>query len=71
MLSRRVLLENGLDAGDVIIVTDGFHQFRARHIAAGLGMAAHSVSSRAPFGLVVFFWAREIPGIILQVWLNL
>jgi uncharacterized SAM-binding protein YcdF (DUF218 family) len=67
-LSRQLIEENGLSADDIALVTDGFHQFRAHSIARALGMTAHSVSARAPFGLVVFFWLREIGGVVTQVW---
>ncbi|MDR0862878.1 MAG: YdcF family protein [Oscillospiraceae bacterium] len=53
---------------NAVIVTDGFHEYRAHHIAKSLGLTPYTISSRAPFGLVAFFWLREIPGVILQTW---
>jgi uncharacterized SAM-binding protein YcdF (DUF218 family) len=67
--SRALMAENGLPSDSVITVTDGFHQFRAHSIAKSLGMTAYSVSAHAPFPYVARFWARELAGIVLQVWL--
>jgi uncharacterized SAM-binding protein YcdF (DUF218 family) len=69
MFSRALMAENGLPSENIITVTDGFHQFRAHSIAKSLGMTAYSVSAHAPFPYVARFWAREIAGIVLQVWL--
>jgi uncharacterized SAM-binding protein YcdF (DUF218 family) len=66
--SRALMAENGLPTDSVVTVTDGFHQFRAHSIAKSLGMTAYSVSAHAPLPYVLKFWAREIAGIILQVW---
>jgi len=55
----------GIDlSGGVVIVTDGFHQFRAQRHARSLGLTAFTVASQAPVALQIFYWAREIPGIV-------
>lgn len=59
-----ISLENG-----IAIVTDGFHQYRAHSHAHTLGLETYSVSARAPVALQAFYWAREIPGIIVQSWI--
>ena len=59
----------GIDlTGGVVIVTDGFHQYRAHKHAHSLGLKTYTVSAEAPTALQIFYWAREIPGIITQVW---
>lgn len=63
-LLEGVGLENG-----VVIVTDGFHQYRAHMHAQSLGLETYTVSARAPVALQAFYWAREIPGIIIQSWI--
>lgn len=46
-------------AGDITIVTDGFHQLRAQLIAKRLGAETYSVSARTPWWLVPTYWVRE------------
>ena len=69
--SQELMLENGLlsDAQSLIVVTDGFHEFRAHALARELGFESYSVSSKAPMAIVLFYVLREIPGIITQVWI--
>lgn len=71
--SKALMLEEGLippeDTQHLIIVTDGFHEFRAQHIGRASGFTPYTVASRAPFGIVALYWLREIPGIVSQVWL--
>jgi len=69
--SQELMLENGLlsNAQSLIVVTDGFHEFRAHALARELGFESYSVSSKAPIAIVLFYVLREIPGIITQVWL--
>ncbi|MDR0839445.1 MAG: YdcF family protein [Oscillospiraceae bacterium] len=63
--------ENGIDLSlGVVIVTDGFHEFRAQRLAKQLGLTPYTASSRTPyFALKAFYWAREIAAIMFQVWL--
>ena len=69
--SAELARAEGLDlTGGVAIVTDGFHQYRAHKHAHWLGLETYTVSSRAPVALQVFYWAREIPGIITQSWFS-
>ena len=58
------------EARDLIVVTDGFHQFRAQTMAEAQGFTCYTVSARAPASLVAYYWLREICGIVLQVWLG-
>ncbi|MDR0916305.1 MAG: YdcF family protein [Oscillospiraceae bacterium] len=69
--SKVVTAANGLPFDDVVIATDGFHEFRAQHIARGQGITPYTVSSRnAPLSLTVFFWVREVAGVVVQVWIG-
>jgi uncharacterized SAM-binding protein YcdF (DUF218 family) len=55
--------------GGAVIVTDGFHQFRAHYFAKRSGFIPYSVSAYAPAHLQAYYWLREIAAIIVQVWL--
>lgn len=71
--SKQLMLEEGLisdeGAQNLIVVTDGFHQFRAQQIGKESGFSCYTVSSRTPLGLISLYWLREIAGIVMQVWL--
>jgi len=69
--SIELALREGLDlTGGVVIVTDGFHQYRAHKHAHALGHETFTVSAKAPVSLRIFYWVREIPGVILQSWFS-
>jgi uncharacterized SAM-binding protein YcdF (DUF218 family) len=68
--SRLVCEEYAIAQDDVVVITDGFHQFRARYFAKQFGFTPYSVSSCAPTYLQVRFWFREIAAIVVQVWLG-
>ncbi|GHU88465.1 hypothetical protein FACS1894202_04600 [Clostridia bacterium] len=55
--------------GAAVIITDGFHQFRAHYYAKKCGFTPYSVSSYAPAHLQFKYWLREIVAIVLQIWL--
>ncbi len=63
--SKRIIEENGL-CPKVAIITDGFHQKRARMIAENLGMDARSVCSATPLYLLPSYWFREWAGIAFE-----
>ncbi|MDR3309769.1 MAG: YdcF family protein [Oscillospiraceae bacterium] len=69
--SREMAYANNLRFDEVIIVTDGFHQYRAQQIAARYGATAYSLSSDAPSGLTAIYWLREVAGIVGNLWLRL
>ncbi|MEA4911472.1 MAG: YdcF family protein [Oscillospiraceae bacterium] len=50
--------------GRVIIVSDGFHQYRASLLAEKYGLLSSPLSSRTPPGVAVTYWFREILGIL-------
>lgn len=63
--SRAILEAQGLDP-QIIIVTDGYHQYRASRIADGLGLEYTAVSARTSWYLVPSYWVREWLGICYQ-----
>lgn len=71
--SKQLLVEKGMIQPDgqsnLIVATDGFHEFRAQHIASKSGFHCYTLASYAPFGLTCYFWLREIAGVVLQVWI--
>jgi uncharacterized SAM-binding protein YcdF (DUF218 family) len=68
--SAEVARKNGITTTNVVVVTDGFHEFRAHHIAKSLGLTPYTRASWADAGLIAFFWAREIGGVVWQTWLR-
>jgi uncharacterized SAM-binding protein YcdF (DUF218 family) len=69
LYSAAVSNENNLSAnGDAVIVTDGFHQYRAHYFAKRSGFRPYAVVSYAPAHLQAYYWLREIAAIIVQVW---
>jgi uncharacterized SAM-binding protein YcdF (DUF218 family) len=68
--SYKLLEEQGLtETKNAVIVTDGFHQFRAHSFAKTEGLIPYTVASYAPVHLQTYYWLRELAGIVLQVWL--
>ncbi len=51
---------------EIIIVTDGYHQFRAANIAHSLGLKTTAVSAKTSWYLVPSYWVREWLGICYQ-----
>ena len=70
--SAELASSEGIDLSNgVVIVTDGFHQYRAHKHAHSLGLETYTIAAKAPVALQIFYWAREIPGIILQSWFRI
>lgn len=71
--SKQLMLAEGLisdgEEQNLIVVTDGFHQFRAQQIGKDNGFSCYTVSAKTPLGLIPLYWLREIAGIVVQVWL--
>ena len=57
--SLNVLAEGGIQAHNIAIVTDNFHQLRAAIMADELGVKAYAVSADTRFWLVPTYWVRE------------
>lgn len=65
--STRENLGNALRIADarglgrtLAIVTDGYHEFRARSLARSLGAEAYAVPARTPWYILSACWAREV-----------
>lgn len=61
--SLEKLEEQGLSTENIIIVTDGFHQFRAHLMLEKLGGKATSVNAQTPLWLAPAYWVREWLGL--------
>ena len=57
--SLSLLEKEGIQAENIAIVTDGFHQLRASVIAKDMGVEAYAVSADTRFWLVPTYWVRE------------
>lgn len=57
--SLDMLKENGIQADNIAVVTDGFHQLRAAVMAEDMGVEAYAVSAETRFWLVPTYWVRE------------
>ena len=57
--SLNILAENGIQAENIAVVTDGFHQLRASLMADDIGVNACAVSAETKFWLVPTYWVRE------------
>ncbi len=64
--SAGIIKKNGLDE-DVIISSDGFHQYRASIFAKRNGLNPSALSSATPIFVCVSYWFREIIGIMRLV----
>ncbi|MCM1023739.1 MAG: YdcF family protein [Prevotella sp.] len=61
--------EYGLD-GSVTVVTNDFHQLRAKLIADKYGLESYAVSARTSLWLLPTYWLREWFGVCYQVLLG-
>ncbi|HIZ55554.1 MAG TPA: YdcF family protein [Firmicutes bacterium] len=66
--SAQKIREAGLPE-DVVIVTDGFHQYRAQMYAQWAGLSAEGVDCYLRLDSAICYWLREIPGVIIA-WLE-
>jgi uncharacterized SAM-binding protein YcdF (DUF218 family) len=55
----KIIDQNGLDR-NLAIVTDEYHEYRARSIARGFGVSARAVPARTPWYIFSACWAREL-----------
>ena len=67
--SNEVLKENKIGS-EIVIVTDGFHQYRASHIAEKLGLDSYSTSCHTRPELVPTYWVREWFALANEIFLN-
>ena len=59
LFSNDIVAEEGLNP-DLVIVSDGFHQFRARLIARKLELTSYALSAHTSFWLVPAYAVREL-----------
>ena len=65
--SAGVIREEGLPRA-VVVVTDGFHQFRGQLYARRAGLSpVYGLPSGSPWGLAPGYWVREFAGIAAAV----
>ncbi len=67
--SKAILEENNLN-DDIVIVTDGFHQYRASLIAERLGLDSYSISCNTRLELVPTYWVREWFALAKEIFLS-
>ena len=67
--SMKIMEDVGI-TGDAVIVTDGFHQLRAKMIAAKLGLNVRARSADTAVWLLPTYWVREWFGVLYQVFLG-
>lgn len=65
--SKAVIEERGLSQ-NIIIVTDGFHQYRAQFHAKNAGLTVEgAVRANTPLYALPYYWLREIAAVTSQV----
>jgi uncharacterized SAM-binding protein YcdF (DUF218 family) len=64
--SSRIIEEQDLPR-NVVITTDGFHQFRAQSFARDVGLNPSALPSTTPITSLPYYWLREIAAITTQV----
>lgn len=64
--SETILAEQKI-AGEYMLVTDAFHQYRAQYLAKEEGMTCYAVSAHTSWYLLPTYWVREWFG-ILHAW---
>jgi len=67
--AKNILEKNDLN-GDIVIVTDGFHQYRASLVAEKLGLESYSTSCHTRPELVPTYWVREWFALANEIFLN-
>lgn len=58
------LIKGKTDTDEVVIITDGFHQYRAGFLAEQNGMKAYAVNAQTNPNYVPTYWVREWIGIV-------
>jgi len=64
--SEIIISENNLSQ-NVVIASDGFHMFRAQHVARQLGLNPSAAPSRTPLEVLPLYWVREVVAIIVNL----
>lgn len=64
--SKEIIEKEGLNPA-VTVVTNGFHQYRAKKIAESLGIESYCVSGRTFKTMLPTYYVREIGGILYEM----
>ncbi len=64
--SKNIIDERNL-SGKVVIVTNEFHEYRAKLICEKQGLEFRSVSCKTPFYTFLTYYTRELMGIVLEL----
>ena len=67
--SKKIIDREGLPQ-DMILVSDGFHQYRAGLIAQKQGIEVGAVSARTPWYTLATYWMREIFALAQEIILH-
>lgn len=67
--SKEIMEKEGLPQ-EMILVSDGFHQYRASLIAQKQGVAAGAVSAQTPWYTLATYWMREIFALAQEIFLH-
>ena len=67
--TKAVLEQNGL-SNDIVVITDGFHQYRASLIAEKQGLNSFSISCETRTELVPTYWVREWFALAKEIFLK-
>ncbi|MGN0630604.1 MAG: YdcF family protein [Ruminococcus sp.] len=67
--AKAVMEKNGI-SGDIVIVTDNFHQYRASLIAEKQGLESYSISCSTKPELIPTYWVREWFALAKEIFLS-
>lgn len=67
--AKAVMEKNGI-SGDIVIVTDNFHQYRASLIAEKQGFVSYSISCSTKPELLPTYWVREWFALAKEIFLS-
>lgn len=68
--TAKLLKSKGIQADELLIVTNEFHEYRASEFAKRSGFKASSYPSKTPWNGYMPFVTREIFAIVYQIYLN-
>lgn len=63
--AKEIILKQGWTP-EIVIITDGYHQYRSANFARSLGLKTSAVSAKTSWYLVPSYWVREWLGICYQ-----
>jgi len=66
LFSKQIIDDNNLDQ-NIIIVTNEFHQYRAKLVAGSLDLSVSAASAKTAWWLFPTYYVRELYGILYQL----